>query len=268
MDLKNFKDYVSYKNQIALKFGSAAPYYDQHAELRKEVADRLINSLDPWRDIIPRGPIKELGSGTGFVTKGLADLYPKRAIESLDLSEQMTEYIKKKLADYENITFQTADAEKVPEIEPHYSLIVSGFTAHWFKDPALTLGRWMEVLKPGGLLLASFPGNESFPTWQKHCQKLGLPFTGNELPDVEEVVVKMSVGPSQVDYYEDNISQTFGSAFEFFAHLKKIGADAQQAGRSLTNKEMNLLLNHWDKEGGGTIHDTTHAVFLAVKKDL
>src|SRR5699024_2274144 len=97
MQEKLISDSVRYKDEIAAKFGSAAPDYDQHAELRMEVADRLIASLQPWRDIIPSGSIAELGCGTGFVTKGLAELYPQREIKAIDLSDQMVAYSREKL---------------------------------------------------------------------------------------------------------------------------------------------------------------------------
>src|SRR5699024_10703133 len=148
MQEKSISDPVSYKKEIAAKFGSAAPYYDQHAELRMEAANRLMASLQPWKDIIPPGPIVELGCGTGFVTKGLAELYPERKVEAIDLSEQMVAHCRNKLEGYQNITFRTADAEQPAHTDPYYALAVSGFTAHWFRDPALTLGRWMDATQP------------------------------------------------------------------------------------------------------------------------
>jgi malonyl-CoA O-methyltransferase len=147
-------------------------------------------------------------------------------------------------------------------------MTVSNFVAQWFKDPALTFGSWLDATKPGGLLLASFPGSESFPEWQKYCRELGLPFTGNPLPDVEEMVIKMSVGPSQVDYYEDTIVQTFDSARDFFIHLKQIGASTQKNGRSLSPRELSLLIDHWDSSTEGKIKVSYHVVFLAVKRDF
>lgn len=257
------------KREIADSFSNAASYYDEHASLQKEVADRLFASLEPWRDIIPAGPIIELGAGTGFVTKGVIDLYPEREIEVTDLSEGMIEFCRKKFTNHENLTFQVADAEQVPEFdEPHYGLTISGFTAHWFDHPARTLAKWLEITKPGGLLLASFPGNESFPKWRKYCQKLGLPFTANELPDVEEMVIKMSVGPAQVDYYEDTITQEYESAKDFFNEFKKLGMDTLKQGRQLTSKEMSLLINHWDSSTEGKMSVDYHVIFLAVKRDF
>lgn len=260
---------IEVKREIADSFSDAASYYEEHASVQKEVADRLIASLQPWRDIIPGGPIIELGAGTGFVTKGVVDLYPDREIQVKDLSEGMIKFCSNKFADHENITFTVADAEEVPEFdEPHYAMTVSGFAAHWFDNPAQTLAKWLEITKPGGLLLTSFPGNESFPQWKKYCQELGLPFTANELPDVEEMVIKMSVGPAQVDYYEDTITREYESAQDFFEELKSLGMDTLKQGRQLTSKEMSLLVEHWDSSTDGKVSVDYHIIFLAVKRDF
>jgi malonyl-CoA O-methyltransferase len=257
------------KREIADSFGEASSYYDEHASVQKEVADRLIASLQPWRDIIPRGPIIELGAGTGFVTKGVAELYPDREIEVTDLSEGMIEFCRNKFADQDNLRFKVMDAEQVPDFDdPHYAMTVSGFTPHWFDHPAQTLAKWLEITKPGGLLLASFPGNESFPRWRSHCQELGLPFTANELPDVEEMVIKMSVGPAQVDYYEDTITREYDSARDFFEQLSSLGMDTLKQGRQLSSKEMSLLIDHWDSSTEGKVAVDYHVIFLAVKRDF
>jgi malonyl-CoA O-methyltransferase len=268
MSEQDIVEWDRFKKQIAQSFGSAVSYYDEHADVQREVANRLIASLQPWRDIIPSGPIIELGAGTGFVTKGLADLYSGRDIEVTDLSEDMISFCNSKFGDRDSLKFKVLDAEDVPDFEdPHYAMTVSGFTTHWFKDPAQTLVKWLEITMPGGLLLASFPGNESFPQWKKYCQELGLPFTGNELPDVEEMVIKMSVGPAQVDYYEDTITQQYESASDFFEDIKNLGMGTQIEGRHLTSDERKLLVEHWDSSVDGDITVSYHIVFLAVKRD-
>ncbi|WP_138429509.1 methyltransferase domain-containing protein [Fodinibius saliphilus] len=256
------------KEQIAANFGSAASQYHKHANLQKEVAKRLIASLKPWRDILPKGPIIELGCGTGFVTQRLAELYPNREIEVTDLSHQMVQYCREQLGDRGNLSFRVKDAEDTPAGNPKYALTISGFTAQWFKNPAQVLGKWLEATKPGGLLLVSFPGSESFPEWKQKCKELGLPYTGNELPDVEEMVVKMSLGPAQVDYYEDTVTQRFTSAEAFFRKFKTIGTATQKKGRSLSPKELSLLIDHWNESANGDITVSYHLVFLAVKRDF
>lgn len=255
------------KEEIAANFSRTARYYDAASPVRREVGKRLIASLEPWKNIIPPGPIVELGCGTGFVTKALAELYPDRDIKAIDLSRGMIDYCKEETGVSSNISFELGDAEILPEEDPSYSLTVSGFMAHWLKDPVLTLGKWLEITKPGGLLLASFPGNESFPEWRNCCKDLGLPFTGNTLPDVEEMVIKMSLGPAQVDYYEDSITREYNTSLDFFRDLKRLGAGTQIGGRSLSLKEFSLLVNHWDSSPGSGVKVTYHIVFLAVKRD-
>lgn len=256
------------KQVISNAFGKAAPYYDEHAGLREDIAHRLIASLEPWQAIIPPGPVIELGCGTGFVTRGLTDLYPDRRIEITDLSPEMVACCKKQVSGDGTHSFRVQDAEQVSHDEPYYALVVSSFLVHWLSDPAFTMGQWLEAVKPGGLLLVAFPGNESFPGWRKHCRELGLPFTANPMPDVEEMVVKMSLGPSQVDYYEDTVTQTFDSSRDFFTHLKKIGASTRKEGRSLRPGELTMLINHWDSSAGGPVTVRYHVVFLAVKRDF
>lgn len=258
---------TTFKQKVSRAFGQAAPFYDAHAGLQESIAGRLIASLEPWKGIIPSGPIVELGCGTGFLTEKLVDLYPDRVIEATDLSEGMVQYARQKLKGPDPLSFSVLDAEDPPYEEPHYALTVGNFVSHWFKNPAQTLGKWLTATKPGGLLLVSFPGNESFPAWKKHCRELGLPFTANALPDVEEMVVKMSVGPSQVDFYEDTVTQTFDSPRHFFRHLKQTGSSVQRQGRTLSAKEMRLLLDHWEQAAGESITVTYHVVFLVVKRD-
>jgi malonyl-CoA O-methyltransferase len=249
-------------------FDDAAGYYHKNAAVQKEVADRLIASLKPWQDILPPGPIIELGCGTGFVSKAIQQLFEQRELIFTDSAPNMVETCRRNIGKSRNISFETLDAEQIPVDKPTYAMSISSFSAQWFSDPAYTLGQWIEVTKAGGLLLAAFPGNECFPEWKRHAEALGLPFTANPLPDTEEMVVKLSSGSTQVDYYEDTITQQFKRAGDFFRHLKKIGAGRQLHGRHLTAKEMRLLIDYWNEQANGKVTVSWHVVFLAVKKNM
>ena len=255
------------KLSIARNFGKSVNYYDSHADLQKETARRLIASLKPWRESMPVGPILEIGCGTGFVTEGLLDLFPERRLEITDLSEPMVEYCREKFAGRDRLIFEPLDVEQLKDSRGTYALTISNFVAQWLKQPALTLGKCLEATAPGGLLLASFPGNESFPEWKTTCREVGVPYTGNTLPDTEEIVVKLSGGPVQVDYYEDTVTKAYESAADFFRHLKKLGAGTQRNGRRLSPKEMRILIDHWDSKSEGKVNVSYHIVFVAVKRN-
>lgn len=250
-------------------FGDSASFYHEHAAVQRQTADRLIASLDPWKETLPPGPVLELGCGTGFVSRGLKRLFTDRPLIITDRSRAMVEACRRNVGESENTEFRVQQAESVPEGDPTYALTISSFAAQWFRHPAHTLGQWLQATRPGGLLLAAFPGHESFPEWRRHAEALGLPFTRNALPDTEEMVVKLSSEITQVDYYEDTITQQFPSALDFFRHMKRLGAGRQHQGRHLSAREMRLLTDHWDAETSGKdVTVSYHVVFLAVKRTL
>ncbi len=259
------------KQSIKKEFGKNPDYYDQNADCQKESAERLIASLEPWTAIIPRGPILEVGCGTGFLSRHLPGLFKERSIEITDLAPEMVEYCRRKMDlkdEMERVTFDVRDAEYLTAAEESVSLIIHNFVAQWFQDPALSMERMVECLKPGGLMLAAFPGSDSFPEWKEATEKADVDYTGNELPDTEEIVVKLSNLPVKVDYYEDTISSRFSSAREFFRHLKKIGAStAENKDSGLSGSEMKKLIETWDHSASGEITVNYHVVFLAVKKE-
>ena len=259
-------------SSIAREFGEAAEQYHQEAKIQSKVAEGLISSLLPWRDLLPKGPILEVGCGTGFLTKKLIKHFPEKEFVITDISPGMLNFCKKELDKEgllsDNIHFKVLDANIFQADESEYGMVISNFAPQWFNDTALVLEELSKAILPGGLLLCSFPGNHTFEQWYEHCLKLGLPYTANSMPDVEEVVVKLSMGPLQIDYYENDLFDEFGSALSFFRHLKKIGASKNLKGNSLSPKQFKLLLKHWDENSEDKIKVKWHVVYLAAKKDM
>ncbi|WP_409028977.1 methyltransferase domain-containing protein [Gracilimonas sediminicola] len=258
-------------SRIARSFGNAAEAYHQEAEIQKKVADGLISSLLPWRELLPSGPILEVGCGTGFLTRQLIEHFPDKEFLITDASPKMVEFCKSELEKEgllsDKIQFQVLDADEFEEGDNTYAMVVSNFAPHWFKDTSVSLENLSKAIQPGGLLLCSFPGNHSFEQWYEHCLELGLPYTANPLPDVEEVVVKLSMGPIQIDYYENDLFQEFDSSIDFFRHLKRIGASVNVKGNALTSKQFRLLADHWDQKSNNKLKIKWHVVYLAAKKD-
>ena len=254
------------KKNIENRFGNASSSYNKYADVQKESALRLGKALAPWLGILPRGPILEIGCGTGFLTRHLVNLLPKRQFEITDLSEKMLQQCKKEIGDVDHITYNQLDAEKETP-ERQYAMVAHNFVAQWFKDPPYTLEKYLDIIEPGGLLLGAFPGENSFPQWKRMCKKLSLPFTGNILPNAEEMAVKLSLGPCKVDFHEDMITQSFDHALQFFKMLQTIGAHTKFNPDSLTTAELKKLIRYWDAESPHAIHVDWHIIFLAVKKN-
>lgn len=256
---------------IAKTFAESAYNYHKKAEIQRKVANGLMSSLLPWKDSIPEGPILEVGSGTGFLSELLIREFPEREIVLSDLSEGMLQFCEQELSKSnplsELISFELLDVNELQNEEQKYGLIVSNFAAQWFDDTALGLERLSGLLKPGGLLLCTFPGNHSFEEWYSCCLELGLPFTANPLPDVEEVVIKLSMGPLQIDYYENDLYQEFDGSMSFFRHLKDIGVSESRKGNPLSYKQLKLLTEFWDDKSKQGVSVKWHIVYLAAKKE-
>ncbi|MEX0646514.1 MAG: methyltransferase domain-containing protein [Balneolaceae bacterium] len=256
------------KQRITRAFSDSVDYYAEHGRLQKQVAERLGRSLEPWQHSVPDGPVIEVGAGTGFFSTYLTRLYSHRSVILTDISRQMIDRCRSEFNGNENIDYKVLDAETAEWPDSTYALIAGNFVAQWFKDPSATLSEMMGSLKPGGLMLMSFPGNESFPQWKKYCLELGLPYTGIDLPDVEQLVVNLSMGPVKVDFYEDQSSDTFKDVYEFFRHLKKTGTSVSTAKRKLTPRQLRLLNNYWLEQNNGKVTVHYHTAFIAAKRDL
>lgn len=256
------------KGSIKNNFSDAVSYYHEYANLQESIAQRLAKSLEPWKYSLPDGPVMEIGAGTGFFTNHLSQMFTNRELVVTDLSEEMIEFCSERFSEKSSVTFEVMDAEHTEWPESEYALITGNYVAQWFKHPAQTLSKIAASLKPGGLLLVTFPASESFSNWRKYCVDLGLPFTGNELPDLERVVIDLSMGPMQVDYYEDDMVDTFEDVYSFFRHLKNTGTSTNLKNKTLSVKQLKLLNDYWLEKENGKINVQYHTAFIAAKRDL
>jgi len=254
------------KNRIKNAFSKASYKYHRNADLQKQTAERLARSIEPWKYTIPPGKVLEVGAGSGFLSNYLIKIFRDREIIVSDLSSEMLSICKKTTESSEKTIFKVIDAEKIQPDNELFSFIAGNFVAQWFRDPAYTLGRLCETLVPGGLMLMAFPGSQSFPEWRKKCKELGLPFTANPLPVIEEIVIKLSTGPYQVDFYEDNHIEEFESSLRFFQHLKQIGVSTSMNKKTLHPRDFRKLIRFWDQNREDKIKITYHIVFVAIKK--
>lgn len=261
-----------FKTSIQQAFDQSAPHYHEAANVQRQCAERLIASLKPWINILPPGPVLEIGCGTGFLTDGLVDLLPDRQMLITDLSSNMVDICERRYLEkhpgQNGVAFSTLDAEDPNAIDRKYALITHNFAAQWFRDTAYSMGGLLDKLRPGGIMLAALPGNDSFPEWKLASEVAGVPFTANKMPETEELVVKLSMGPHQVDYYEDTVTDTFDSALDFFRHLKTIGAHTDTSENALDRAQFKALIDAWNSISRDKVKVSYHVIFVAVKKEF
>jgi len=137
------------KRQVAASFSRAASSYDGVAELQRTVGNALIERLPlgltsaRWLD---------LGCGTGYFSRVLANRFPDGEGVALDIAEGMLRHARPQGGAG---NFIAGDAECLPLRDASVDLIFSSLALQWCEDFPAVLGEAKRVLRPGGVFAFS-----------------------------------------------------------------------------------------------------------------
>jgi malonyl-CoA O-methyltransferase len=228
------------KKQVAKRFNRAAETYDEFALVEKRMAHRIISMLK--EQFLHADQILEIGSGTGYFTQLLVDLYPKSRITAIDYAENMIEYARKKVIAPNPVDFILADAERIKDLfeQESFDLVVSNATFHWFSAPEQILRQCRQLLKPGGFLLFSTFGPDTFlelrALFQRVEIEMGLEPANHSLSlkssmEWFHLVYKSSFQEVQVD--ESWMRCHYHDCRDFLQTIKATGASYSEANHNL-----------------------------------
>src|SRR5262249_10872115 len=147
--------------------------------------ERMLADLEPS---LPDGDILEIGCGTGLFSTTLLSLCADRHIVFSDASENLLsacrdrvgEDIRKRIGSEPRkfapvqVSFEPIDVELNDDVDwllnqPPFALIAGSFMLQWVSDLDACLDALTQMLMPGGYLLFSVPGAQSFPEWKRIC---------------------------------------------------------------------------------------------------
>lgn len=248
---------------IEQKFSKKAHSYNSKALLQKYCAKKLVDHWIGNSQQLVEGPILEIGCGTGFVTREIATLFPKRHYLITDISQSMVSNCRKQIDAYsiptEKLSFRVLDGEQFEETDK-YALIVSGMAFQWFTNFENSLRRLLQGLKPGGVLLFSIPTSNSFPEWRHVCQKLQIPFTANPLPEID-LLEKFSQESIEAIVWKEPYEVHHSTALHFFQNLKEIGASTPISGEQIKPIKMKKLIRYWDSFSSSSTYQIAYCSF-------
>ena len=110
-----------------------------------------------WRELLlgalPPAParVADLGSGTGTLALLLAG--HGYIVDGVDISPEMVRLAQEKAAGDTAVRFTEGDASAPPLDPASYDVVLCRHVLWAMPDPAATLGRWIDLLVPGGRLL-------------------------------------------------------------------------------------------------------------------
>ena len=114
----------------------------------REAWARLLLPLVPR----PRSSVADLGCGTGSLAVLLADA--GHDVHGIDLSAEMVKAAEAKASGAGvAVRFATGDAARPPLPRSSFDVVMARHVLWALPDPAAALATWVDLLKPGGVLL-------------------------------------------------------------------------------------------------------------------
>ncbi|OMF23256.1 malonyl-[acyl-carrier protein] O-methyltransferase BioC [Paenibacillus sp. FSL H8-0548] len=264
---------------IGRQFNRSSNSYDTHAHVQRTMAHQLVRSLIGWKNkrFIVEPNILEIGCGTGSLTQMVVKEWPSAKITALDVAPEMIEVAMKRvqLADdllgtikssSGRIRFIHADIENWAADAPasSYDYIVSNACFQWLSNPEDTLGHLQRMLRPGGILLFSTFGPDTFNEMHRSFhevyrafgmepQRHGLSF--HSTLQWQHMIEES--GYANFNYKRYIHMEKYASARDFLHSVKAMGASTSEAvtmkGQSLRRLFTNMYKEYegeFSIEGG------------------
>jgi ubiquinone/menaquinone biosynthesis C-methylase UbiE len=115
-----------------------------------------------WRDPVQRASLEALdlgfddrlldvGCGTGAASRAAASL--AGSVVGIDLSPEMIQNARDLAEDLDNVTFEIADAERLPFDDDAFTALLCSNAFHHYPDPRRAVDEMTRVLGPGGRIV-------------------------------------------------------------------------------------------------------------------
>ena len=218
------------KKRIARAFSQAASTYDSHAALQRKVADNLCTQLSADESV---QRVLDLGSGTGYCTKALHELYPQAEIINLDIAEAMLLFAANR---QQSAGFKAkavcADAEVLPFIDNSFDLVFSSLSIQWCQDYAVLFSELKRILKPQGEIHLSTFGPDTLQELTQAWQEVDSYVHVNQFQSEEFLKNKIDHQAFVKVHSTEEVMLMHYQNFEILAReLKSLGANNKNAGQ-------------------------------------
>jgi SAM-dependent methyltransferase len=104
--------------------------------------------------VAPDSRVLDVGCGSGWATRLLADCAVNGRVTGIDISDEMVGLARESSQTYANVDFEVASAEQLPFADNEFSHAFSMESLYYYKDIPKALDEIHRVLKPGGSFTA------------------------------------------------------------------------------------------------------------------
>lgn len=213
------------KSRVRESFGQAASTYDRYARVQKIMACELMEKITAVRRDFKN--ILEIGCGTGFLTELLAQKFPRANILAIDISPQMIEVARRKLACCPKVKYLVGDGENL-RVDGCFDLIVSSAVFQWFNTYLRPFAHYHRILEAEGHFLFNTFGKRTLEELGQVLETLGMGTPKQEFIDSAKLHrVLQKSGFPRWSVEERFFKVYYPSIRELLISIKKIGAQGR-----------------------------------------
>jgi len=223
------------KNAIRRSFDRAAPGYDRHAVLEREIESRLLERVEYLQE--EPALVVDIGCGTGSASKLLAAQYEEANIIALDWSTGMLKQVAK--TDGKKPWLLSSDMHALPLAARSADLVFSNLALQWSYDLSAVFHEFRRIMKPGAMLLFSCYGPDTLYELKQAWRDMDERQHVNDFPDMHDIGDElMAVGFREPVMDVERLTLEYPDVLTLMRELKGSGAHnvAAQRFRGLTGR--------------------------------
>lgn len=224
------------KREIRRSFSRAAADYDAAAVLQREVCTRMLERLDYIK--LQPARILDVGSGTGWGSRQLAQRYPSARVIELDIAIGMLLASKGQSGWWQKLfgggkrLHLCADVEALPLAASSVEMLWSNLAVQWCNDLPAAFGEMHRVLRPEGLLIFSTFGPDTLKELRQAFKGVDQHSHLNRFADMHDIGdMLIHSGFAEPVMEMELITLTYDDVRGVLQDLKTIGAHNATAGR-------------------------------------
>ena len=104
--------------------------------------------------INPEARVVDIGCGSGWATRLMADYAFEGRVTGIDISDEMVQLARESSKNHANVDFEIASAEQLPFADAEFTHAFSMESLYYYRNIPKALSEIHRVLRPGGLFVA------------------------------------------------------------------------------------------------------------------
>ena len=122
-------------------------------------------------DLQPQDSVLDLGCGTGWLARRIAEIVRDGQVTGVDVSDEMIRRAQAASAGIPNLKFLRGTAEEIPAPAASFNHVISVESAYYWNQPGRGIHEILRVLRPGGsawILINFYRDNPYCHQWSDH----------------------------------------------------------------------------------------------------